>query len=232
MRHTSKLAILLVSLVICSLLPADSHTASRATPPVLDAAESDNPVQRARMYMAAELDEPADAEEAVASTTRAVRRERATRTVRPQPTITTVRNDEARSELRIFIEAFVDGRELTVAVLGGEALPVVEIVPAGGFYDYEHKYTSGKSEYIVPAEVSEEIADAARTHALAAFSTLGCRGVARVDFRLSPDNELFCLEVNTVPGMTELSLVPMAARKVGLDFPALTEKLCQLAIGV
>jgi D-alanine-D-alanine ligase len=131
---------------------------------------------------------------------------------------------------RLLIERYIAGRELTVAVLGDEALPVVEIVPDGGFYDYEHKYTSGKSRYIVPADIPEPLAEMTRGFGLEAFRCLGCAGVARVDFRLDLEGEATCLEVNTVPGMTELSLVPMAAREIGLDFPALTDRLCRLAI--
>ncbi len=132
---------------------------------------------------------------------------------------------------RLFVEAYIPGRELTVAVLGDEALPVVEIVPDGGFYDYEHKYTSGKSRYIVPADIPEALAEETSRLGLLAFRQLRCAGVARVDFRLDEASNLFCLELNTVPGMTELSLVPMAAKETGLDFPALTDRLCRLAIG-
>ncbi len=133
-------------------------------------------------------------------------------------------------DAHLLIERYIPGRELTVAVLGDRALPVVEIVPESGFYDYTHKYTPGKSRYIVPAELPDALAAHARAVGLAAFRLLRCRGVARVDFRLSPENDLFCLEANTVPGLTATSLVPMAAREVGLDFPALTEELCRLAI--
>lgn len=128
------------------------------------------------------------------------------------------------------IEPFIPGRELTVAVLGGEPLPVVEIVPEGGLYDYERKYTKGASEYLCPADLpqplAEELAEAGRT----AFEALGCRGYARVDFRLSPDGRCQCLEVNTVPGMTEVSLVPMAAAAAGIDFGELVDRILTMAL--
>jgi D-alanine-D-alanine ligase len=106
---------------------------------------------------------------------------------------------------------------------------VVEIFPEGGFYDYRHKYTKGHTRYQVPADLSGDVAaEAARLGELA-FVALGCAGVARVDFRLSPAGRLYCLEVNTVPGMTETSLVPMAAKATGMGYEALVERLVELA---
>lgn len=136
----------------------------------------------------------------------------------------------ARYSTRVLLETYVPGRELTVAVLGGEALPVVEIAPASGMYDYESKYGSGMSEYTCPALIPEETSASLRRTALTAFSALGCRGYARIDFRLTPDGEAHCLEVNTVPGMTELSLVPMAAAAVGISFGELVELIARMAV--
>ena len=130
----------------------------------------------------------------------------------------------------VLIERFVPGREVTVAVLGGQPLPVVEIVPKGGLYDYESKYTKGMSEYHCPAELPRAPAAALAAAGRAAFEALGCRGYARVDFRLPPDDRLQCLEVNTVPGMTEVSLVPMAAAAAGVDFGELTERILTMAL--
>ena len=130
----------------------------------------------------------------------------------------------------VLIERFIPGRELTVAVLGGEALPVVEIKPQGGHYDYEHKYTAGMSEYFCPADLPEPLAERIRDLVLRAARALGCRGVSRVDFRLSPANEPFCLEVNTIPGMTPTSLVPMAARARGLSYDQLVGRMLDLAV--
>ncbi len=128
------------------------------------------------------------------------------------------------------VEEYIPGRELTVAVIEDEALPVVEIVPRGGFYDYEHKYTKGMSDYFCPADLPAAVEARARALGLLAAQALGCRGVSRVDFRLSPAGECFCLEVNTIPGMTPLSLVPMAARERGLSYEQLVGRMLELAL--
>lgn len=129
----------------------------------------------------------------------------------------------------VLLERYISGREITVAVLGGDALPVVEIVPKSGFYDYEHKYTKGMSEYHCPADLPEPKAREIREAGVAAFNVLGCEGYARVDFRLSPEGRAYCLEVNTAPGMTEVSLVPMAARAAGIGFGELVERILTMA---
>ncbi len=129
----------------------------------------------------------------------------------------------------ILLEEYIPGRELTVAVLGEEALPPVEIVPKGGFYDYEHKYTSGASDYICPAQLDPQVGAEIKELAVAAFLALGCHGYARADFRLNPNNELFCLEMNTLPGMTSTSLVPKAAAAAGLSFEQLLARIIELA---
>jgi len=127
------------------------------------------------------------------------------------------------------IEEYISGSELTVAVLGDQALPVIEIVPQSGFYDYESKYQSGKTEYIVPADIPQEVSRKVQSLALKAFRILGCEDYARVDFRLRDDGKLFFLEVNTLPGMTPTSLVPKAAKAVGMDFPTLIGKIVDMA---
>ena len=131
---------------------------------------------------------------------------------------------------KALVEKYIPGRELTVAILINEPLPVLEIVPKSGLYDYKSKYTSGMSEYIVPAKISEETEKKAQQQALKAFHSLGCEGYARVDFRLSNNNELYCLEVNTLPGMTPLSLVPKAAKAVGISFEELIKRIIQQAL--
>lgn len=131
---------------------------------------------------------------------------------------------------KALIEKYIPGRELTVAILLNEALPVLEIVPKSGFYDYKHKYTSGMSEYIVPANIPDKVAKRAQKQALTAFQALGCEGYARVDFRMNNQNELYCLEVNTLPGMTPLSLVPKAAKAVGISYKDLVKKIIQQAL--
>jgi D-alanine-D-alanine ligase len=127
-------------------------------------------------------------------------------------------------------ERYVPGREITAAVLDGEPLPLVEIIPEGGFYDYKRKYTKGTSRYVVPAELDERIAERIRREAARAYAALTCRDYARVDFRLSPEGEPYCLEVNTLPGMTGLSLVPMAAKATGISFEELVERICMMAL--
>ena len=129
----------------------------------------------------------------------------------------------------LMFETFIPGREMTVAILDGRALPVVEIVPHAGFYDYRNKYTSGSSSYHVPADIPAEVAKTLQRHAEACFAALRCRDFARIDFRLSPANEPYCLEVNTIPGMTATSLVPKAAQAGGIDFETLVETIARNA---
>jgi D-alanine-D-alanine ligase len=127
------------------------------------------------------------------------------------------------------VERYVPGREMTAAIVGGEALPLVEIIPEGGFYDYKRKYTKGTSRYVAPAELDAKTAARIRREAALAFRALACRDYARVDFRLAEDGEPYCLEVNTLPGMTELSLVPMAAKAAGLGFEELVGRIAGAA---
>jgi D-alanine-D-alanine ligase len=128
------------------------------------------------------------------------------------------------------VEEYIDGSEITVSILGDTVLPVLEIRPKQGFYDYSNKYTSGASEYLVPAPLDPKIAEAIQSSALQAYRSLGCRVYARVDFRLSKENRHYYLEVNTLPGMTSNSLVPKAARAAGIEFPELLEKIIRLSI--
>ncbi len=132
-------------------------------------------------------------------------------------------------DTRLIFEEFIAGREMTVAVVDNQALPVVEIVPEAGVYDYKSKYTKGSSRYQVPAEIPETVAAAMQAHALRAFQGLKCRDFARIDFRLSPENEPYCLEVNTIPGMTSTSLVPKAAKAAGIEFDALVDRIVRMA---
>jgi len=134
-----------------------------------------------------------------------------------------------RHDTQILIEQYVDGRELTVAVVGEEAYPIVEIAPKSGFYDYEAKYTKGKTDYTCPAKLPTELGRHVRELAVECCAVIGCRGVARVDFRLGEDDEPMVLEVNTVPGMTPTSLVPMAALAKGLSYDQLVGRILDLA---
>jgi D-alanine-D-alanine ligase len=129
----------------------------------------------------------------------------------------------------ILVERFIEGREVTVSVLNGRALPVVEIIPEGGFYDYEHKYTAGASRYDCPAALPPESSERLLALGLKAYRALRCEGVARVDFRLGTDGSPYCLEVNTVPGMTETSLVPKAAAAAGLSYEDLVRDIVDAA---
>jgi D-alanine-D-alanine ligase len=131
---------------------------------------------------------------------------------------------------KALIEEYIEGREITVAILEDEALSVLEIVPHSGLYDYESKYTSGMSEYIVPANLPQDITQKASEFALSAFNVLGCESYARVDFRLSDDGVPYCLEVNTLPGMTPLSLVPKMANAVGITFEELIDRIIKHAL--
>src|ERR1700704_4617141 len=126
---------------------------------------------------------------------------------------------------RVIVEKYIAGKELTCAVVGEQALGVIEIVPAVRFYDYEAKYAPGGSKHLLPAPVSSFVYQQVRRLALAAHQALGCRGVSRTDFRFDDRIEgaggLVCLEVNTQPGMTETSLVPELAEYAGVGFEEL-----------
>ncbi len=129
----------------------------------------------------------------------------------------------------VMIERFVPGRELTVGVLEGQALAVGEIIPRHEIFDYECKYTPGMSQEIFPADLPAALAAECGRLALLAHEGLKLGGYSRVDFRLTPGGEVFCLEVNTLPGMTATSLLPQAARAVGIEFPDLCERICRTA---
>lgn len=126
----------------------------------------------------------------------------------------------------LLAEPYIRGRELTTAVLGDRALMVTELVIENGFYDFEHKYTEGRTRHICPAEIPQEVEKLCLEYALRAHNRLGCRGVSRSDFRWDDERGeegLFLLETNTQPGMTPLSLVPEQARRCGTDYPELCE---------
>jgi D-alanine-D-alanine ligase len=128
-------------------------------------------------------------------------------------------------DAKVLLERYVAGRELAVSILDGVALPVVEAIPRDGdLYDFEARYEIGRTDFVCPAEVPAAVTEAA----LAAYAALGCRGYARVDLMLG-DGEPQVLEVNTVPGLTETSLLPQAADAAGLDFDALVARLVELA---
>ncbi len=134
-----------------------------------------------------------------------------------------------RSADRLLVEQFVSGEEITVAVLDGNALPVIAIRPHSGFFDFEAKYTKGQTDYLVPAPIDPDVAAEARAHAVLAYDTLGLAGVARADFIVDDAGRPWFLEINTSPGMTATSLSPMAAGAVGIDFEDLVDHLARTA---
>ncbi|MBR3182661.1 MAG: D-alanine--D-alanine ligase [Eggerthellaceae bacterium] len=133
----------------------------------------------------------------------------------------------------VLVEKYVGGKEITVAVLGNnqpEALPIIEIVPRGDFYDFDSKYAPGGSQHICPAPLEEELTAKINDYAARAHLALGCRGVSRSDFIIDDDGVPWILETNTVPGMTATSLLPDAARAAGMSFPELCTRLIELAL--
>lgn len=140
-----------------------------------------------------------------------------------------------RYDESVLVEEYIKGTEITATVIGNSkarVYPLIEIVPKTAFYDYEAKYTKGMSEHIMPPRLPEAPQARARELALRAYKSIGCRGFARVDLIVrSSDGEPFVLEINTLPGMTETSLVPDAARAEGIAFPDLVEMLLRLALG-
>jgi D-alanine-D-alanine ligase len=134
---------------------------------------------------------------------------------------------------RLLAEPFIKGRELTVAVLGEEALAVTELQPKAGFYDYDAKYTDGMTTHVCPAEVPDDIAKSMMDMALKSHRLLGCKGASRSDFRWDDEQGeagVYLLEVNTQPGMTPLSLVPEQARHRGISYGELVERLIEQAL--
>ena len=130
----------------------------------------------------------------------------------------------------VMLEQFIAGRELTVSILGGTALPVGEIIAKKEIYDYECKYTPGMAEEIFPAALSAEEAAGVQAQAQRTFTALKLSGCARIDFRMTSDGQFYCLEANTLPGMTGTSLVPQAAAAAGITFPELCERIALLAV--
>lgn len=140
-----------------------------------------------------------------------------------------------RYDPEAMVEAFIPGHELTVAILGGpdgtlSVLPPVEIVAPDGFYDFSAKYQKGKTRYLCPAPLPAKIMTQIEELGRRTFQVLGCEGAARVDFRVTPKGRPYVLEINTVPGMTETSLLPMAAARAGIDYDQLVVRILQSAL--
>jgi len=130
----------------------------------------------------------------------------------------------------VMLETYVPGRELTVGILGDWVMPVGEIIPTHEIYDYECKYTAGMAEELFPAPLPDPVRDETQRLARVAYEALKLGGCARIDFRLHPDGGLYCLEANTLPGMTGTSLVPQAAQADGVGFPELCERIARAAL--
>lgn len=129
----------------------------------------------------------------------------------------------------VIVEQYIEGRELTVGIVGAEVLPVVEIRAPEGNYNYVAKYTKGVTEYLVPAPLKPEEGELCRRLARATFHALNCRGIARIDIRMMDDGRAYVLELNTIPGFTETSLLPKAAKAAGYSFPVLCARIIEMA---
>ncbi|PRX31112.1 D-alanine-D-alanine ligase [Orenia metallireducens] len=133
----------------------------------------------------------------------------------------------------LLVEEFIPGKEITIGLLGNESpqvLPIIEIRPKEGVYDFKSKYTKGMTDFIIPAELEDKVYRNAESLALKAYQALKCRGMGRVDLRVNSAGEAYVLEVNTIPGMTETSLLPQAAEVVGIDFDQLVVKILENAL--
>ena len=145
-------------------------------------------------------------------------------------------SEASKYDRELLIEEFVSGRELTIGILGDQALPIIEIVPKGGFYDFNNKYPflnpqgGGGAEHVCPAEIPGELTSKIQDLALLACNSLGLKVYSRVDVILSPQNEPFVLEVNTIPGMTEASLLPEAAGVAGIGYAQLCAQIIELSL--
>jgi len=152
--------------------------------------------------------------------------------VRQEEDLQPALDDAFRYDEEILVERFVQGREFTVGILGDQALPVVEIKSRHMFFDFEAKYQKGLTDYSVPAQLNPETASSIQTLALDVFDTIGCKDFARVDFLLDAAEQPYILEINTIPGFTGTSLLPMAAQCAGYEFPQLCVKLMMLALKI
>ncbi len=140
-----------------------------------------------------------------------------------------------RYDPEAMVEGYIAGHEATVSILGMAdggtiVLPAVEIIAPGGFYDFSAKYQKGKTQYLCPAPLPPKVLRSISELALRTYAVLGCEGAARVDFRITPRGKPYVLEINTVPGMTETSLLPMAAAQAGIDYDSLVERILQSAL--
>jgi len=133
-------------------------------------------------------------------------------------------------DAQVVVEQYIKGREFSVGVIAGKALPIIEIAPVTGFYDYKNKYQAGSAVETCPAELSEEITVKMQKCAEDVFKALRLKKYARMDFMLDENEDFYCLEANTVPGMTSTSLLPQEAAAVGISFEDLCQKLVEMAL--
>jgi D-alanine-D-alanine ligase len=145
--------------------------------------------------------------------------------VKDDAAASTAVEDAFRYGDRVIVEKYIRGKEVQVGILGDRVLGAVEVRPKTEFYSYEAKYTAGMTEYILPPEISPALREDAEKIALLAHQALGCRGATRVDLIIDDEDNPYVLEVNTIPGMTETSLLPKIAKQSGFDFPALIEAI-------
>lgn len=130
---------------------------------------------------------------------------------------------------RVLVEELIVGPEVTAGILNGEALPIIEVVPKSGFYDFQSKYTPGATDYLIPARLDPILIQEIQETAVEIYQELGCEGCARADFMIDSEQRPYFLEINTIPGMTETSLIPKAAAHSGLSFENLVEKILNSA---
>ncbi len=130
----------------------------------------------------------------------------------------------------VLIEKYIDGREITVGILDGEALPIIEVVPSHEIYDYKCKYTPGMTKYICPANLSEDLKNKIMSDSLKIFELLNCKAYGRVDYIIDKNNNYYFLEINTLPGMTSTSLLPIAAKTANISFNNLVKTIIELGI--
>lgn len=133
-------------------------------------------------------------------------------------------------EEQVVVEEYIEGREFSVGVVDGKAYPVIEIAPLEGFYDYKNKYAAGAAVETCPAEITEEQTKRMQKYAEDGCQVLGIEGYARLDFLMKENGEMYCLEANTLPGMTPTSLLPQEAAVLGMDYPALCEELIRISL--
>lgn len=130
----------------------------------------------------------------------------------------------------VLVEEFIKGRELSVGILDGKALPIIEIIPKAGFYDYENKYQAGATDEVCPAPIDEDVAELIQREAEKAYKALSLEAYSRIDFILREDKSFYCIEANNLPGMTPMSLFPQEAQAVGISYPELCDMIVELSL--